>query len=212
MKIYDLNALTHKVESVSFKKAKGKQSKPEVWIDLGQPGKFRAAYGSDHALYPLTREIKKGDVITVYLKKSQHAFIDLGMDNDVLQITRSGQVVYSMEIPKKVFMTITLSCPYLFYVATVLHFFTGLNPGVIQCSREFLIPPIYSIHASLRTKPVFNIAGSSITVTHLDCMFIERFGRYFIASRSSKCSGSSGLNPFFSYFMSQRNYFILLQD
>jgi ribosomal protein S25 len=103
MKIYDLNALTHKVESVSFKKAKGKQSKPEVWIDLGQPGKFRVVYGSDHALYPLTREIKKGDVITVYLKKSQHAFIDLGMANDVLQIAKNRQVVYSFDIPKKSF-------------------------------------------------------------------------------------------------------------
>jgi hypothetical protein len=103
MKIYDLKPLTEKVESITFKKAQGKQGKPEVWIDLGLSDKFRVIYGNNDMLHTLTKEIKKDDIITIYLKKAQHVFIDLGMDNDVLQIAKSGHVIYSLDIPQKNF-------------------------------------------------------------------------------------------------------------
>lgn len=103
MQTYDLTSVTNKAESVVFKKAKGKQAKAEVWIDLGISGKFRVAYGTNNMLHALAKEVKKGEVITVYLKKAQHVFINLGMDNDVLQIAKSGQVIYSLDIPQKSF-------------------------------------------------------------------------------------------------------------
>lgn len=103
MKELDLKELTHKVDAVWLKEAKGKQGKPEVWIDFGQSGKYRVTYGNKNMLHDLMNEIKKDDLITVYLKKEQHAFIDLGKDNDILQIAKNGEVVYSLDVPQKNF-------------------------------------------------------------------------------------------------------------
>jgi hypothetical protein len=99
----DLKVLTDKVESVTFKKGQGKQGKSEVFLDLGLSGKFRVAYGNNEMIHALSNEITKGDVVSIYLKKNQHVFINLGLDNDILQIAKSGQVIYSLDNAQKSF-------------------------------------------------------------------------------------------------------------
>lgn len=120
----DLNGLTHKVESIWLKEARGKQGKPEVWIDMGKEGRYRVAYGNNELFHTLAGLIKKDDVITILLKKEQHVFIDLGNANDVLQIEKDGQVLYSLDVPQKNFhdfylfsaiMTVLLPLACIFY-------------------------------------------------------------------------------------------------
>ena len=103
MQVYDLNPVTEKVKSITFKKAHGKQAKPEVLIDLSKPENYRVTYGSEQMLVALSNEIKVADEITIYLKKPQSLFIDLGKDTDILQIAKSGEVIYSMEVARKSF-------------------------------------------------------------------------------------------------------------
>jgi uncharacterized membrane protein len=103
MKEYDLVQFTGTVESVFLKEAKGKQGKPEIWIHMGNSAKYRVAYGNNQMFHDLAGEIQKGDLLTVFLKKEQHVFIDLGNENDILQIAKEGRVIYSLEIPQKNF-------------------------------------------------------------------------------------------------------------
>ena len=101
----DLKIVTDKVEQVIYHKAKGKQAKPEIWINLSESGKYRVAYGNNNLLHGLTSIIASGDVVTLYLNKPQHAFLNFGITNDVLQIVKRGQVVYSLEIPQQSYHT-----------------------------------------------------------------------------------------------------------
>jgi ATP-dependent Zn protease len=99
----ELNELTGKVEAVRMKEGKGKQGKSEVWITMAETGQFRVAYGNTKTIKEVSNLIKKDDAITIYLKKAQNAFIDLGNDNDVLQLVKNGVIIYSLDIPQKNF-------------------------------------------------------------------------------------------------------------
>jgi len=103
MESHELNELTGKVEEVRMKEGKGKQGKSEVWITMAETGHFRVAYGNTAVLKEISNMIQKDDAVTIYLKKAQSAFIDLGNDNDVLQLVKNGVIIYSLDIPQKNF-------------------------------------------------------------------------------------------------------------
>ncbi len=119
----DLKVVTDKVEQVIYHKAKGKQAKPEVWINLSESGKYRVAYGNNNLLHGLTSIIASGDVVTVYLNKPQHTFLNFGMNKDILQIEKSGEVIYSLEIPQQSYHTYFLISAILSIVLPLLCIF-----------------------------------------------------------------------------------------
>lgn len=103
MKSEDLTAVTKEVKAVEFHLSKGKQARPEIWIDLGLHEKFRVSYGNADMLHHLAGKINQGDLVTLYVKNAANGFIYLGKENDVLQINKNNSVVYSLSIPQKSF-------------------------------------------------------------------------------------------------------------
>ena len=105
MNTYDMNQLKGQVKAITYKKAVGKQGKPEVLINMGAAGIYKVGYGSNDVLLSVVEVIKDNDQITIYTKKPHTTFIDLGNTNDVLQISKGKQVVYSLDNPRKSFHT-----------------------------------------------------------------------------------------------------------